>query len=246
MYVRKNGNRYVLLTPTAKSAKERALRALSTANGSRLAAMIYSKKMDTATARSYAGKHYRSFLNGSKLTGSEYERVQSALGAATAVAASNLKTYAIIGAFQETQDAAEQANSISDQANQRIVDLEKELEAWKKAFAEAQAAAVGGTSGEDVAVLLAQVTTLTEQLEEAKRVAAEANADAVEAEAEAADAEEQYNEVVPWYLRYKWQIGVGALVVAIAGGAYWLTSRRPLEKNTRLPVPTSPKHPAGF
>jgi hypothetical protein len=207
--------------------------------------MIYAKKMDTATARAYAGKHYRAFLNGSKLTQSEYDRVQNALGAAIAVSASSsLKINATISNLQETQDAASQARENSDQANEQLIEAQKQADAWKAAFEEAQAAA--GTTSEEIASLLAQVNVLNQRLEEAKLAADEAEAEADQAEAEAADAEEQYDEIVPWHLRYKWHIGIGALVVVAAGGIYWMTSRRPVEKNTRLPVPTSPKHPSGF
>lgn len=228
-----------------------ALLGLGTSEGARLSEGIRRDHMTQEEARLHAGRHYRDFYNGARLTQAEYARVQAALGTLTRASTkySNIQISTTADVFQETQDAADQTSSISDQANQRIVDLEDELVSWKKAFEEAQAAAQGGTTSEEVAALLDRVTSLAEQLDEARRVAAEADDDAAEAAAAAADAEDQYDEesdeIEPWPIRYKWHIGVSALVVAIAGGAYWMTSRQPV-KNTRLPAPASPKHPAGF
>lgn len=243
MFVKKSGRSYVLLTSSAKTAKKNALRALGTSSGNSIANMIQSKTMSMADARSYAGQHYSKFYGGALLTQAEYDRVQSALGANAVALKSGSSMIAIGVAFQEAQDAAAQANEISDQADQRVTDLQNELDAWKTEYEELLASIQAGSANTgEIEALLAQVNALTAQLDEAKRVADEASADAEAAEEEA----EAVEEIAPWYVRYKWHIGVGALVVVAAGGVYWLTSRRPVERNTRLPAPTSPKHPAGF
>lgn len=246
MFVRKNGENLVLLTSIAKATKTEALRNLSTATGNALTRMLRDNEMNEEMARSLTGKHYRSFCGGSRLTREEYSRIQNALGAAVATKVGSSITFAT-SAYLEAQDAADQKSEISDQADQHVTDVQNELDAWKKAYDELLVNfQAGSANADEVAALVTKVNELTAQLAEAQRIANEADADAIEATAEAAAAEEQYEEIVPWYLRYKWHIGIGAAVIAVAGGAYWLTSRRPATKNTRLPAPTSPKHPAGF
>ena len=246
MYVRKDNKKYVLLTPTTKTAKESALKRLGTNEGIICAGMIRNSKMSISTARSYAAHHYLRFVNGSKLTQGQWDRVQAALGAPGAVTAINVTGANLtLTDLQEAQDAADQTASISDQANQQLEETEKELAAWKKAFEDAQdQLAQGQTTREEVNALLEQVNNLTQQLQMAQQVADEARIDAEEAEAQV----EVIDEALPWYQRYKWHIGGGVLAIALAGGAYWFISRRPrpVAKNKRLPAPTSPKHPAGF
>lgn len=70
---------------------------------------------------------------------------------------------------------------------------------------------------------------------------------AQDAEEQASDAEDVFNAVAPWYRRYALHVGIGAALLAAAGGGYlWWKNRSKEITLNPLPAPKSPRHPAGF
>lgn len=259
MKVMKDGKQYTLLTKRAADAKKAALRALQSFDGNRFLQWIvvqsfptYTQILDgveveqppTGALLSFAGPHADAFRGGARLTNSQWIAIDKALNPATAIIPPKvaLSLTEKTQATQEAEENVEQARSVSEEANHQVGTLEAQISQLQQALADAQAAAATGDAGAnaDVQALQAQVLALTQQLSAAQNFADDAAADVSTAEAE-------YEEVAPWYRRYMWHMGIGALLLAAAGGGYWWWSRRSMTSNlSRLPVPSSPRHPAGF
>lgn len=126
--------------------------------------------------------------------------------------AAGVATNEQVVALQVQIGQLEQAKSVAEvAANEQVVAMQGQITQLEQAMA-----AAGTNSAAQVQALQEQVAVLTQQLRAAQGSAASAEVEASEAEAE-------YQEVAPWYYRYRWHMAIGALVL---GGGYLYTKKR--------------------